>query len=280
MRSTKIVSGEAFIPSTFDDVGVALKDFRTAISETVEINLTLLDEMSLPKHLDVNEIREFLKKKINDNLEKDLLFEKAVELSRYAQNISEELKSYFGEIFKFIEDRRENLLSKIFTVSKMFLNSDLPLSFIKTTEDSILAEIDYFTIFEKRIRSEYHDLIRNRSNQPKFKRICEAHNSWNRVFAESRKKIEHQRVKLIWYVDLNNCRSVHEFFEEKPLKMNSLDEKVFSDYISSLRESVMCMEKLNFSAKELISAAPIEGNEAHRAFGKIAYLLSSLEETK
>ena len=70
----------------------------------------------------------------------------------------------------------------------MFLNSDLPLSFINVVSDSLLAEIDCIDIFDREIKREWLDLIKYRSNVTKFKRVCENHNRWVDAFIKAWKK--------------------------------------------------------------------------------------------
>lgn len=73
---SKIIRDDTSFPLQFDTVSKDFKDFKTAISENVETNLDLLNEVPLPKNLDREELREFFRKEITSDLEKDVLFEK------------------------------------------------------------------------------------------------------------------------------------------------------------------------------------------------------------
>jgi hypothetical protein len=246
----RFVRNDTYFPLEFDNVEEAFKDYKATISETIEVNLNLLEEISLPKHLNKDAVKEFLRKDIGSHLEEDELFEKAIEIGRYAKNMNKSMDSYFREIFAYHVRKKEEMESAIFNVSKMFLNSDLPLSFLRAIGDSRLAEKDYTDIFDKEIRKEWRGLLANLSNRPKFEKICETHNLWIKDFDERHKRMERQRVKLFWYVDFNNSSSVDEIFKEKFVKKDHLDEEVLRHLISELEEVVSEAEELNLSKLE------------------------------
>lgn len=271
---SNIIREDTPFPLQFDTVNKDFKDFKTAISETVEINLDLLNEIPLPKNLDREELREFFKKEIRSDLEKDVSFEKSVELRKYAKNMYEFMDSYFREVFDYNEQRKKELFIDMFCVSKMFLNSDLPMTFSGSVEDSILVDIDYIEIFAKKISQERLSLLRNRNNQTKFKRVCDSHNMWVDRVHETLAQMEHDRVKLIWYVDFNNSASLNEIFKDKTIKMRLVDKEILFDFINALRNQVHQMEELNASMIELHSFLPFEIDDGTKAIRNIMQLLT------
>lgn len=272
---SKIVRDDPSSSLEFDNVDAAFRDYKTAIAETIETNLSLLSEISLPKHLTLDEIREFLRKDIDTDLRKDQLFEKAVEVSRYAKNMSESMGAYFREIFDFHEKRKERLREEMFEISRMLLDSDLPLSFLKTIEASILAEGDYIDIFDKEIKKEWRDLLAYQNNRPKLERVCDIHNLWVRQFDEQQKNMKHERVKMIWYVDFNNSASVDEIFKDKFIKTNLLDKNILQDYTSRLQKRVHETEKQNASRTEFRSFLSYETSDEAQAILGIMQLIES-----
>lgn len=276
---SKIVRNDASYPLQFSSVDEAFKDFKVRISETVKSNLDLLNEVSLPKNISIEQLRKYLKSEIEKDLKEDRLFEKSVEISRYSKNMLELMDSYFREIFAFHEERKKVLHSEIFDVSKMFLNSDLPLPFMKVIGDSILTEIDYIDIFDKEIRKERLNLIVNRNNRTKFERVCESHNTWVSRFSERRNKMDRQRVKLFWYVDFNNSASVNEVFKDKSIKTSSLNRQILFDLIQGLQEQVVEMEKLNTTKMKFQLFPPCKTDDGTRTIVKMMNILSRQEGT-
>lgn len=246
----KIIRNDTSFPLEFENITDTFKDYKTAISETIEDNLSLLEEIPIPEHLSMDILKEFLRKDIDSDLRKDELFEKAVEIGRYAKSMNNSMDSYFREIFTYHEKLKQDMNSKIFYVSKMFLNSDLPLSFLKSIGDSILVEKDHTDIFDKEIRKEWWNLLASRSNRPKFEKICDTHNLWIKEFSERQKQMERQRVKLVWYVDFNNSSNIDEVFKDKFVKKSLLDEGILRDLISELQKIVQEAEKLSMSRLE------------------------------
>jgi len=246
----KIIRNDTSFPLEFENIKDAFKDYKTAISETIEDNLSLLEEIPIPEHLSIDILKEFLRRDIDSDLRKDELFEKAVEIGRYAKSMNNSMDSYFREIFTYHEKLKQDMDSKIFHVSKMFLNSDLPLSFLKSIGDSILVEKDHTDIFDKEIRKEWRNLLASRSNRPKFEKICDTHNLWIKEFNERQKQMERQRVKLVWYVDFNNSSNIDEVFKDKFVKKSLLDEGILRDLISELQKIVQEAEKLSMSRLE------------------------------
>jgi hypothetical protein len=243
------------LPLQCDAVNKDFENFKSAVTNTLETNLKLLDELPLPKHFDAKELRAFFKSKIKTDLEKDKTFEKAIEIQKYAKTMFESMIKYFNEIFVFHDNLKRKQNREVFYVSKMFLNSDLPLQFLKTVNTSILIQGDFIDIFNKRIRKERVSLITSQRSRPKFERVCNEHNKWVKGFCDRENAIERQRVKLLWYVDLCNSKNVNELFKQKTIKRNLMDQTVFSDLIENLRNENEALEELIYSNYEF---APLE----------------------
>ncbi|MCJ7424110.1 hypothetical protein MUP01_07565 [Candidatus Bathyarchaeota archaeon] len=222
------------------------KDYKAAISETVRYNLELLEEIPLPKSLSLDGLKEFFRKDIPSQLSKDTIFEKTVEVSKYASNISQYLGSYFREIFVLNRKLMGEMDKGLFHFSKIFLNSDLPISFLRTVERSILAHKDYVAFFDKEIRKEHRDLIIYRSNRRKFDKVCDAHNKWAALLEEKSERIDCERTKLFWYIDFNNSNCIDEIFADKFIKMELLDKEVLGKYLENLQKFTTDLEELNY----------------------------------
>jgi hypothetical protein len=188
------------------------------------------------------------------------------------------MEPYFANIFEFNKNRIESLHSKVFWSSKMFLNSDLPMAFMTAIGDSMLAEIDYIEIFNKEIRREYLDLIRNRSNRTKFERVIDVHNSWVRSFSDLRDKMEHQRVKLIWYVDLCNSKNMNAIFKDKFLQVGNLNRETLFVFTHDLKIQVQEMENLNFKHMQFCFPSPRIDDETE-AFMRMINVLQGTRGT-
>ena len=270
---SKFVRDDISFPLHFDNVSEDFQDLKNTIARVIEINLDLLDEVPLPKHFNREEMIDFFKRQVKSDLEKDVLFEKSVELRKYSRNMYEAMDSYFGQVFHYYEQRQKRLSLELFGISKMFLNSDLPTLFVTTIENSILAEKDYIGIFVRKIRQERSSLLRYRNDRQKFRRVCDSHNRWANRFHERLDTMESGHVKLIWYVDLSNSRSYDEIFKEKFIKTNLLDKEILSAFINSLINQVHECEKLNASMTESCSFLPFETDGGTRTIRKIMQIL-------
>lgn len=270
---SKIVRDDTSFPLEFADMNKDFKVFKDAIVEVIESNLDLLDEVPLAKHLNKEKLREFFEKQIKSDLEKDPLFEKSVEISKYARNMYELMDSYFGEIFDYYQQQQKRLSLDLFSLSKMFLNSDLPMPFATSLENSILAEKDYIEIYVRKIREERLSLMRYRNNRLKFQRVCDSHNRWVNRFWERLDAMDRERVKLIWYFDFNNSRSLNEIFKDKFIKTSLLDKQILSNFLNLLLNQVYEVEKLNASMMKPSSFLPFEFDDGTRAIRKIMQIL-------
>lgn len=227
-------------------INESFKEYKDRKADVIKQNLEILNEIPLNE-----EFRKALQKYMTEGLEKELdddpLFEKSVEIKTYTSELNVKLHSYFSEVFTFYDDVIKDLHHDLLTLSKVFLNSDLPLSFIDVISESILSEIDYINIYTKQIRKERIKLIVNLRNKIKFNRLCAKHNFWIKEFEETRDKMESAKLKLIWYVDFNNCNDVKEIFKDKIVTTNRIDETILETFIGDLGKLVNQMEKLNLS---------------------------------
>jgi len=245
---TRIVRRDLSLVSGFNnEIDESFKDYKTAVAETVKHNLGILEEIPLPQTLPLDELKEFFKKDIASVLSKDTTFEKAVQVQKYASNISQYLGSYFREIFELDRKLIQEANQDLFFFSRLFLNSNLPISFLRAVERSLLANNDFIAFFDKQIRREHRELIIYRSNRRKFDRVIDAHNKWAAVFEQKREKISRERTKLDWYVDFNNSSNLGEVFKEKFIKIELLDKKILDSFIANLLELTVELENLNYS---------------------------------
>jgi len=209
--------------------------------------LKLLSEIPIAPHLERDEVQSFMENRISCALKEDSLFEDGFTLSRYTEDMFKHHISYFNNIYNYDEKLKKSLYGTIFGVSKMFLNSDLPLSFLNSISDAVLTEVDYINIFEKRIKDERLQLLVSRNNIRKFKQVCDAHNSWIEDFEEVLDSIENARVKLIWYVDINCSQTISEIFQEKTIKKSMLDQEPFFSFILELQRITRKLEQISSS---------------------------------
>lgn len=234
-------------------VNKAFRDYKTAIVETVEENLSLLDELPPLKNFQIEDLKKHMRKMVEDNLKQDPVFEKSVEIDRYVNDIWKYAESYFREIFEYHENVKKGLDSEIFDVCRMFFNSDLPLLFLTTIEDAMLIQKDYLSTYDKLIRKERSQLLFSRTNRKKFERLCDTHNRWITPFTERMEKLERMRIKLFWYVDFCNSATVDEIFHVKTIRSSTVDMKIIQGYIDDLRKQIKEIEtliapKMEFSA--------------------------------
>jgi hypothetical protein len=273
ISSLKIVRRDMSLASGFNcEIDEAFKDYKTAISETVKYNLELLEEVPLPKSLSLDELKEFFRKDIPSDMSKDTIFEKAVQVGKYARNIFKYLASYFKEIYVFHDKLKEEMIGNIFHISRVFLNSDLPISFFRSIERSTLAHIDYIEIFDREIRREHRDLIMSRNNKPKFDKVCAIHNKWIKAFEEETEIISRERMKLFWYVDFNNSTRLDEIFKDKFIRTDCLDQGVLQQFVDSLQKHTSDLERLNLSRvifKPFLASEINDGARAILALTKI-----------
>jgi len=255
-----------------DTINKTFKDYKTAIIETVNENLSLLDELPPLKTLNIEDVKKYLGKMVEDDLKQDSIFEKSVEIERYTNNMWKYIESYFREIFECHDSIRKQLNSEIFDVCRMFFNSDLPMLFLTTIEDAILIQKDYLDMYDKQIRKECLELLRSRNNRKKFEKLCDAHNRWIKPFTERMDKLEHTRIKLFWYTDFNNSATVDEIFKVKSIRSGALDMKIIQGFIDDLRKQFKEIETLIAPKMAFSLFTSYEKNIGARSIRKIMEL--------
>jgi hypothetical protein len=86
--------------------------------------------------------------------------------------------------------------------------------------------------------------------------------------------MEHEQVKLIWYIDFNNSESVDEIFEDKIIKTSLLDKLVLNELIVNLQKYSQEMEKLNMSKIEIHTFLRREVDEGARTLVRMMQILN------
>lgn len=239
-----VLERESTLPLQCNALQEDFDAYKKAIAKTIERNIELLKELPPPKNFTVEEIVAYFQKEIKKDLEQDKFFEKSVEVGKYATSMFESMRKYFAQIYDLNNAEKEKNSYDIFTISRLFLNSDLPDEFYKAISNSYLTENDFLDIFDRTIRKEYLMLVNCKANRTKFVRICDHHNTWVREFTDKINLIDKNRTKLIWYVDLNNSHTIDELFKDKFIKTEELDSEVLTQLISAVTEISDKLEEL------------------------------------
>jgi hypothetical protein len=263
-----------------DTVSKAFQDYKSAIANTVEANLSLLDELPPLKNLQIEDIKRQLKVIVEGDLREDSVFEKSIEIHRYVSNMWKYVVSYFKEIFDHHEEILKQLNSELFDVSRLYFNSDLPIEYLTSIENAILAEKDYLEIYDGHIRTERAKLLFSRNDRIKFKKVCDAHNLWIKPFTARIDKIQRTRIKLFWYVDFSNSATVDEILRVKPIRSSALDMKVVQTFIKDLNAQVHEIETLIEHKMQFCFFTSYEGNSGARSIRKIMELIGSSATTE
>ncbi len=258
-----------------DTINKAFEDYKTAIANTVETNLSLLDELPPLKKFQIEDLKRHLKTIVEDDLKEDPVFEKSVEIHKYVSDMWKYVASYFKQIFDHHSNLRKELDSELFDASRMYFNSDLPLSYLTTIEDAILIEKDYLETYEKRIRKERAQLLFSRDNRMKFERICDAHNRWIKPFTTRIEKLQRARIKLFWYVDFSNSATVDEIFQVKTIKSTALDMKIVQDFMEDINKQIHGIETLIEHEVQFSPFTSYAGNSGARSIRKIMELVAA-----
>lgn len=124
-----------------------------------------------------------------------------------------------------------------------YVKSDMPPSYIRALTLSYLTECKYFEVFDHCIRHERLKLITVRHNRPKFKRVCDEHNRWVDFLHSLLDPMIDSRMKLIWYVDLNNCKTVKEAFKIKELRKANLNKEHFFGLLVDMQRKTEKLRK-------------------------------------
>lgn len=221
------------------------KRYKDALDSTIAENLNLIDELPPLKYLSKTELRDYFRKKLDEDLRKDEVFEKSVELSKYAKSISTYLQDYYREIFDHLSNCNKRMESEILDACRMYFNSDLPMRILKAIENSILMQRDYVDIYGRTLHREQFTLLRNRNNHKKFEKLCTIHNNWIDQFSTLLEDSDRTRLKLFWYIDFNNSKTVEDIFKVKKIEAASLDMKIVEGYAT-------CLEKMTEDIKLIV----------------------------
>ena len=216
---------------------------ETELSTIINDNLDVLKTVTLPDHLEFNEISKLLQKMIKEDIKKDPLHDVAVKLTNYAQNFFEKMELYFEAIYDYDSKVCERLKSSLFSNAKEYVGSDMPPSYLRALTSSYLTQCKYFEVYNHHIRYERLKLISVRNNRVKFKRVCDGHNRWVDLLHSFLDPMIDSRMKLIWYVDLSNCRTVKEAFKIKELRKSNLDDEHFFGLLVDLQRKTEKLRK-------------------------------------
>lgn len=209
---------------------------QSEISTIVNDNLEVLETIPLPMNLGLKEIRKVMETKIAKDIKKDPLHKVASDLSNYANNFYEKMEKYFDGIFEFDAELKKRKHYTVFSLSKDYLMSDLPSSYIQILSSSFLTETKFLTLYDDTIRRERLHLRVVRYDNRKFKRICDNHNNWVDKLKLLHESMLDSRIKLLWYVDFHNCDTADEVFELKELKKSRIDMETFFGYVIELQK--------------------------------------------
>jgi hypothetical protein len=218
--------------------------YKKAIAKTIERNVELLKELPPPKNFAFDELVAYFQKEIRADLEDNTLFEKSVEIGQYAHSMLESMTKYFANIYDFNKEEREKNSCYVFSISRLFLNSNLPDEFFKTISNSYFLENDFLNIFDRKIKRDSIKLVGYRHNYVKFKRVCDKHNLWVKDFTDKLKLIDENRTKLIWYVEISNSNKLEELFNYKFVKEENLDKVILLKLIGDVAETTSQFEEL------------------------------------
>jgi hypothetical protein len=235
---------DAILPLKCNVLQEDFNAYKKAITKTIERNIELLKELPPPKNFAIEDIIAYFQKAIRNDLENDKLFEKSVEVSKYAQSMFESIHKYFAKIYSVNKEEKEKNSYNIFSISRLFLNSNLPGDFFKTISDSYLVENDFLDLFDRVIKKEYFKLVSYKNNRAKFEKSCNTHNMWIKKFIEKANLIEKNRAKLIWYVEINNSNKLEELFNDKFIKEENLDQDILTKLINDVAEITTQLEHL------------------------------------
>ena len=227
--------------------------FKEAVGKTLKANIDLLKELPTPRNFSLDDLLAHFEREMKKNLEKDAIFEKSVEVSRYANSMYEAMDKYFREIYELHAATKKRNSVCLCELSKYFINSDLDEDFLEVFSDSYLVSNDYLDLYDGRARKERISLLFFKSNKPKFERVCVAHNHWVKELQEKLSLISRNRTKLFWYVDINNSKTVEDLFKDKYIENQVLDKKVLNNLIKALERCTTDLELMISKNSDLVN---------------------------
>jgi len=282
LSDLNVTRSDLVLEDTFSAAGGTIKkdfeDYQSEIEKMITYNLSILDELPPLRNFSLDDLKNRFKIMVTEDIQKDKIFEKGVEIKKYSNNLQRYLLKYFQEIFAYQDQQQEKLNSRLFDFCRMFYNSDLPLQYLKVGGDAILVQRDFKDHYVKRLHREYLALLKNRSNDKKCEKICDEHNKWIKPFNEQRIAINRLWLRLVWYIDFNNSPTVNDIFKTKTIQSENLDMQVVQDLTNQMYLLVQKMDNLLDSFIEFKPFTSYEGKDGARAIRKIMELLNITEE--
>lgn len=255
------------------ELSESFNQYKKGQAKILKDNLDLLNEIPLNEDFRA-ELVEFFKKDVIETLDNDPLYEKSVEIKQHANNMSKKLHLYFKEVGKFHMELKNSMHAELLHLSKLYLNSDLPISFLNAVSDSLTAAMDYIDVYNTEIYKERLGLIVNLRNKRKFERLCKKHNLWSAEFTKKQDALEKHRLKLIWYVDFNNSTTTEDIFKDKKIQMEKLDASIINEFIQEVEQQINEMEQINLSLMDY-SDIISEFNEPNKTMLELIQTIST-----
>jgi len=265
---------DSTLPLKWDTLQEDLNTYNNAVMETIVRNIKLLKELPPPKNFTLNDLVCYFEEKIKNDLEQDILFEETVEVGKYTQSMDTSMDKYFARIYDVNEKEKTKKGEGAFSIARLFLNSNLSDEFFKTVTNSYFVEKDFSDVFERRLRKEQLDLNNARNNRKKFVKLCEEHNTWVQNFSDIVTLIEDTRIKLIWYVELNNSKTIDELFKEKFLFQENLCSVFLAKLVDTLREATNRLEEFVLSNLKKPILPPSNADDAVKTITDLIHLLT------
>ncbi len=251
------------------------KNYKDAMSNTIKYNLKLVDELPPLRVLSASEIKRYMTKRIQENLEEDELFEKSVAIKKYMDNISKYVSNYFKEVFEHNDMTKNRLKSELFDTWRVYYNSDLPIDYILSLEKAVLLQINYLSILERVLRKERIDLLMNRNNRKKFEILCKVHNNWVDQF-KAIETLEDLRIKFFWYIDFCNCEKVEETLKVKRIKTAFVNLEEMDNFVKAI-DSLANKVTLLLEKNTVFQGVPPYEDDGVRTISKIIEALRITE---
>jgi hypothetical protein len=231
-------------PLKCDALTEDFNSYKEAVAKTLKANIELLKELPPPRNFTIEDLLAYFEKELKKNIEKDAIFEKSVQVSRYANSMYEAMGKYFKEIYDLHAATKKRNSICLHELSKYFINSNLDERFLESFSNSYLVSNDYLDLYDNRVRKESHSLLFFKNNKAKFERVCIAHNRWVKDFQDNLTLIAKNRTKLFWYVDINNSKTVEDLFKDKSIETNVLNKKILNNLIAALEGCTTNLESM------------------------------------
>ena len=218
--------------------------YNKCLTSTVKANIELFKQLPKPNHFNWEKLLSHVESEIKKAITQDKLFEDKVELSKYAHSMNTYMHKYYQKTKPVSENSKERNNQDSRGFSKIFLNSNLPDCFLSIVTRSFLVENDFSDLYQRKIDKEKIGLIANQHNNRKFERLCDNHNHWVKGFTEKVTAISRNRTKLIWYIDLNNSKTLEELFKEKQVSTTNLDINILQQLMETVENETNVLEQM------------------------------------